>query len=88
MFVHHGKLDQLLSPSAYVSNESFEAERSELFRRNWHIVGLAESLQPAGAYIACEVLGVPVVVHRGDHGPVAFRNACAHRHAMLVPNGM
>ena len=87
MFVHHGKLDHVLPPSAYVSESSFLFERQNLFLKHWHIVGLAESVREKGGYVASEVMGIPVVVHHGDQGVVAYRNTCAHRHAMLCPNG-
>ncbi len=87
MFVNQGKLDHLLTPPCYVSEESFAGERRHVFDRHWHIVGMAETVGRPGDYLACDVLGVPIIIHNSDGNIAAFRNSCAHRHSMLRPKG-
>ena len=87
MFVHQSKLDHLLQPADYFSREAFDRERHLLFLRHWQIAGLAHQIGRFGDYLACSVHGIPVIVHNDNGSIVAFKNVCAHRHAMLQPNG-
>lgn len=87
MFVHQGKLDHILPASAYSSGEAYRAEQL-MFKHHWHVAGLSESVRDKGGYVACEIHGIPIIVHHGDSGIVAFRNVCAHRHSMLCPQGV
>ena len=86
MFEHQGKLEHILPASAYSSAETWLQER-RMFDSHWHLAGLSESVREKGGYLAAEVRGVPVVVHHGDSGVVAFRNVCAHRQSMRCPHG-
>ncbi len=87
MFVHQTKLEPLLKPADYVSREAFVNERALLFPHHWQIVGFAHQVANEGEYLACDVGGIPVIVHKTGGSIGGFRNACAHRNAMLRPNG-
>lgn len=72
----------------YVSPDRFRAERQRVFRRTPVVVAVEAELAAAGASVASDVGGVPIVVVRGADGELrAFRNACRHRGAELVPSG-
>lgn len=87
MFVHQTKLEHVLPASDYHSAEAFEREQESLFRQQWQIIGLSDAVAKPGGYLAAELSGLPVIVHNQDGVISGFRNACAHRHAQLRPNG-
>jgi len=87
MFVHQTKLEPLLKPADYFSREAFVNERELLFPHHWQIVGFVHQVANEGEYLACDVGGIPVIVHNAGGSIGGFRNACAHRNAMLRPNG-
>lgn len=75
---------------AYADAAFFELERERLFRPSWQVVGLAEQLSRAGAFITAAWPWERVLVVRGAGGTVhALRNACRRLpHALLEePSG-
>jgi len=85
-----GKLSETLTlsphPSVYVSAETYERERREVFARTWQYVGDARSLQRTGDHVAATFAGYRVVVVRQSDGRLkGFHNMCRHRAAAVVP---
>ncbi len=87
MFVHSGKLDHLLSPSAYHASDWFGRERTAIFSRSWQFFCLATQLSQNGDRFATEVAGEPVVVVNREGELFALQNICAHRHSQIAPDG-
>jgi phenylpropionate dioxygenase-like ring-hydroxylating dioxygenase large terminal subunit len=77
-----------LGPESYYDSQYHDQDVTRLRSSAWHLIGTTSQLASSGDYIACHVLGVPVVVRRFDEQLVAFRNVCAHRHCQLVDEGM
>jgi phenylpropionate dioxygenase-like ring-hydroxylating dioxygenase large terminal subunit len=70
--------------SVYVDQERFEQER-ELILRSPQLVGYRSELPSAGTYCTKTVMGIPVLLTRGQDGIVrAFQNVCAHRQARVA----
>jgi phenylpropionate dioxygenase-like ring-hydroxylating dioxygenase large terminal subunit len=71
----------------YRSTERLAAEIERILRRSPTPFCPSVALPEAGAYVAREAAGTPIVVVRGSDGKVrAFRNACRHR-GMQVASG-
>jgi choline monooxygenase len=87
MFVHDRVLEPALDPADYLSAETFERERSVIFRRGWHLVACSDQLADEGAYVSTDVAGLPVLVRREADALHAFINVCAHRHSLLEAPG-
>lgn len=87
MFTHHTKLEHLLSPEDYSSQEFFERERTDVFGKAWQYVGLQADLAQDGDYISTDCAGVPVVVWNVRGELQAYKNVCAHRHSIIVAPG-
>jgi phenylpropionate dioxygenase-like ring-hydroxylating dioxygenase large terminal subunit len=69
----------------YRSEARFAAERSLVLRRYPVAFCPSAALPGAGAYVARDAAGTPIVAVRGNDGQVrAFRNACRHRGTQLV----
>ncbi len=68
----------------YLSPERFDAELRLL--RRWPVPFCPSALLPtAGAYLAREAAGTPLLAVRGEDGVVrAFRNTCRHRGAQVA----
>jgi len=77
-----------LGPESYRDSRWHHQDVTRLKRSAWHLVGTTSQLASSGDYIACQVLGVPILVRRFDEQLVALRNVCAHRHCQLVDEGM
>jgi choline monooxygenase len=70
----------------YVDPQRHRREIAAL-RRLPHAVGTAARLAAAGDWLTAELLGVPLLVVRGDDGVVrAFVNVCRHRGAVVAPS--
>lgn len=68
----------------YVSEPIARRERRDYASRCWHPLAAASALSP-GQVMACELLGLPVLLTRGDDGlPRAFLNRCPHRGVALL----
>jgi choline monooxygenase len=74
-----------LPASWYHDPEVLQAERREIFAREWQVVGAESQVADARRYLARDVAGWPIVVVRQDDGTLrAFHNVCRHRAAPLV----
>lgn len=74
-----------LPGSCYTEERFFQAEMTEIHRRNWFFVGPASELDAPGSYRAIDTVGGPVIVLRdGDGGLRAFANCCRHRGSLLL----
>ena len=72
-------------PKVYVSAETYEAERRNVFARTWQYVGDARSLGKTGDRVAATFAGFRVVVVRQSDGSLkGFHNMCRHRAAAVV----
>lgn len=72
----------------YTSISRFEAEVRHVMRRMPTPFCPSAALPEAGSYVARDAALVPIVAIRGRDGQVrAFRNACRHRAAQVVPDG-
>ena len=74
-----------LPPQAYLDPALLAAERAQLLRPAWQVVGHEAELRTAGDYLSGEVAGERVLVVRAERGRLhAFRNACRRRPHALV----
>jgi nitrite reductase/ring-hydroxylating ferredoxin subunit len=75
-----------LPPRAYRDAALLAAEREQLLRPAWQVLGHEAELRAAGDYLSAEVGGERALVVRAERGRLhAFRNACRHRpHALLT----
>ena len=74
-----------LPPRAYLDPALLAAEREQLLRPAWQVLGHEAELRTAGDYLSGEVAGERVLVVRGERGRLhAFRNACRRRPHALV----
>jgi TetR/AcrR family transcriptional repressor of bet genes len=74
-----------LPPRAYRDEALLAAEREQLLRPAWQMLGHELELRHAGDYLSGEVAGVPALVVRAERGRLyAFRNACRRRPHALV----
>ena len=69
----------------YLDEERAKLEREKIFKRVPLMLAASCELPKAGDYKACEPVGVPVLIVRGQDGTArAFLNSCSHRGAQLV----
>lgn len=69
----------------YHSDALFELERTEVFLKQWQIVGHTSDIPNNGDWMAFDMLGERAVIMRGQDGVVrAFHNLCRHRGARVV----
>lgn len=69
----------------YTSQERFDRERSEIFRKRPLIAAHSSEMSEPGAFLRREVAGLPVLLARDKSGAVnAFLNVCRHRGTRLV----
>ena len=73
-----------LPASCYTSDRFFDAEMTQIHRRNWFFVGLTSEFASPGEYRAIETVGGPVIVLRDRQGLRAFANCCRHRGSLLL----
>ena len=70
----------------YLDARVEQAEREQVFGRNWIAVGRADQVAAEGQFFTIEIAGEPIVVVRGSDGELrAFYNVCRH-HAAAVAN--
>jgi len=70
---------------AYRSPEFFQAERREIFTRDWLLIGHMSQVQEPGDYVSMTIAGEPIAVVRGADGELrAFSNVCRHRAARVL----
>lgn len=69
----------------YHSKALFELERTEIFLKQWQIVGHVNDVAAKGDWMAFDILGERAVIMRGQDDVVrAFHNLCRHRGARVV----
>lgn len=69
----------------YTSDEFYQEEVRQIFRRTWNFVGRVEEIPNAGDYLTIDLFGDSVIVTRDRSGTVrAFANTCRHRGTRLV----
>ena len=74
-----------LPPRAYLDAALLAAEREQLLRPAWQVLGHEAELRTVGDYLSGEVAAERVLVVRGERGRLyAFRNACRRRPHALV----
>ena len=77
-----------LPASAYVDAERYEREVDRAFRHLPLALAFSIELPTPKTYLAMTVVGVPVLMVRGEDGVArAFLNACRHRGAQLCKPG-
>jgi TetR/AcrR family transcriptional repressor of bet genes len=74
-----------LPPHAYRDEALLAAEREQLLRPAWQVLGHEAELRHAGDYLSGEAAGERTLVVRAERGRLyAFRNACRRRPHALV----
>ncbi len=72
----------------YTDPARFALELERVFKRVPLMLAMTAELREPGAYKAMDVVGVPVLIVRGEDSRVrAFVNMCSHRGAQLMPPG-
>lgn len=81
-------LDETVAQSPverYLDETRFARERDAIMRRLPHAAAHASELAGTGAFLRCDVHGLPVLLTRDKQGAAhAFLNVCRHRGARLV----
>ncbi|NND69351.1 MAG: Rieske (2Fe-2S) protein, partial [Halioglobus sp.] len=76
-----------LDAREFTCANTWAAEREQLFKQTPLPVAFAAELPGPGAYLALDILDVPLLLTRDEQGELhAFVNACAHR-GMPVATG-
>ncbi len=74
--------------ASYHDPEQWQAEMTRIFRRVPLVLGFSCELRERHAYKALDVMGVPILLSRGDDGVLrSFVNTCSHRGAIVAPEG-
>src|SRR6201986_5520468 len=69
----------------YSDPEFFEAERTQLFSKTWHLICHLNDIPKSGDYHTFDILGEKFVSLRGADGVVrSFHNVCRHRASRLA----
>ncbi|MEM9079490.1 MAG: aromatic ring-hydroxylating dioxygenase subunit alpha [Verrucomicrobiota bacterium] len=72
----------------YTSEEFFEWECEEIFRKEWLCVGHVSQVPVAGDFLNIELLGEPLIVVRGkDERVRVLSRVCPHRAMDIMPEG-
>ena len=73
-------------PSAwYTDAAGLQADKTKIFWQTWQPVCHAAKVSAPGSYAACEVLGEPLAIVRGNDGELrALSNVCRHRASTIV----
>src|SRR5271166_2870446 len=76
---------ETLPPACYTSREFYQRELSNIFLKCWNLIGRAEYVKKPGDYFTLSLVGVSLIIMRGDDGRIrAFINSCRHRGAKLL----
>jgi choline monooxygenase len=76
---------ETIASSWYTDPQALRLEKSSIFWRTWQPVGYASAVQKGGGYFACEVMGEPLAIVRGNDGELrAFSNVCRHRASTIL----
>jgi choline monooxygenase len=69
----------------YTSEEFYQEEVRQIFRRTWNFVGRVDEIPKGGDYLTVDLFGDSIIVVRDRSGAVhAFANTCRHRGTRLV----
>ncbi len=81
------KVRGTLKGELYTSQEIFELEKKNIFKKSWMFVAYEYDVAEPGQYITKKVEGENIIIVRGkDNGVRAFLNVCRHRGASLCSN--
>jgi choline monooxygenase len=69
---------------AYTTDWFFAIEREALFEPRWCCAGFASDVPELGDVRPFQLLGLPLLIVRGEGGIRVFHNVCSHRGATLV----
>lgn len=73
-------LSRHLPGECYASEEIFELEQEELFKKEWIILGREEQIPKPGDYFTRKLGGEPILLTRSKDGQIrGFYNVCRHR---------
>jgi phenylpropionate dioxygenase-like ring-hydroxylating dioxygenase large terminal subunit len=76
---------ETLPPACYTSHEFYQREVANIFLKCWNLIGRAEYVKNPGDYFTLSLVGVSLIIMRGDDGRIrAFINSCRHRGAKLL----
>jgi phenylpropionate dioxygenase-like ring-hydroxylating dioxygenase large terminal subunit len=84
MFIHQSKLEHLLRPDQYFSQEQHDTELRHLFAPAWHPVTTIRRLAWPGHFVTLDLFGRPLLLRNMDGEICAFLNVCPHRHSTLT----
>src|ERR1700722_15312043 len=73
-----------LPPAAYVSQEFFDLEMEQIFKREWLCVGHVSQIPNVGDYFTLDLLREPIVIVRGKDRIRALSTVCRHRWTPVV----
>lgn len=79
-----------LDPVLYRSADTFERERTNIFRKSWRLAGHENMIAKTGDFLSDDIAGAGFIVVRAEDGTLkAFHNVCRHRAGPLthVPIG-
>ncbi|GHC57262.1 aromatic ring-hydroxylating oxygenase subunit alpha [Roseibacillus persicicus] len=77
-----------LPSAAYTSEEFFQWENEEVFRKEWLCVGHVSQIPLAGDFLNLDLLGEPLIVVRGKDEQVrVLSRVCPHRAMDIMPEG-
>ena len=69
----------------YTSAEFHRAEREQIFRKSWLLIGHVSQVAAPGDFVSMTIAGEPVMAVRGSDGELrAFSNVCRHRGSRVV----
>lgn len=79
-----GAMEKSLPSSAYVTPDSFRADKANIFDREWFCAGRAEQIPQAGDHLILDIAGESILVVRTRAGEIrAHYNVCRHRGARM-----
>lgn len=77
-------MERSLPSSAYLTPESWAADKRTILTREWFCAGRAEDLPEPGSHVVLDVAGESVIVVRTKTGKLrAHHNVCRHRGARI-----
>lgn len=74
-----------LPPWCYTSDEFYQREVEQIFRKTWNFVGREDRIPNSGDYFTLKIGGVAVILVRNENRDIhAFANTCTHRGSRLL----
>ena len=75
-------MERSLPSSMYITAPAFEADKANIFMREWFCAGRESDLPEPGSHVVLDVAGESVIVVRTKAGDIkAHYNVCRHRGA-------